>query len=67
MTMPLHLGHFLSKTSLTDMQAYSVTKAAQLHLVKTLAAISGPHIRVNSVSPGLLLTVSRLKSVFGWC
>ncbi|KAF4636716.1 hypothetical protein G7Y89_g1366 [Cudoniella acicularis] len=36
--------------------AYSVTKAAQIHLVKALASISGPHIRVNSVSPGLLLT-----------
>lgn len=36
--------------------AYSVTKAAQLHLVKALAKISGPAIRVNSVSPGILLT-----------
>ncbi|CAG8981185.1 hypothetical protein HYALB_00012805 [Hymenoscyphus albidus] len=36
--------------------AYSVTKAAQIHLMKTLATISGPHIRVNSISPGLLLT-----------
>ncbi|KAL2074049.1 hypothetical protein VTL71DRAFT_7827 [Oculimacula yallundae] len=41
--------------------AYSVTKAAQIHLVKTLASISGPHIRVNSVSPGLLLTEWGLK------
>lgn len=40
------------------LQAYSVTKAAQLHLVKALAKISGPAIRVNSVSPGILLTVS---------
>lgn len=38
--------------------AYSVTKAAQLHLAKGLAMISAPKIRVNSVSPGLLLTVS---------
>jgi NAD(P)-dependent dehydrogenase (short-subunit alcohol dehydrogenase family) len=37
--------------------AYSVTKAAQLHLAKGLAKSCGPHIRVNSVSPGLLLTV----------
>jgi len=36
--------------------AYSVTKAAQIHLVKSLATIAGPHIRVNSVSPGILLT-----------
>lgn len=37
--------------------AYAVTKAAQLHLVKGLAMIAAPKIRVNSVSPGLLLTV----------
>lgn len=38
--------------------AYAVTKAAQLHLAKGLAMIAAPKIRVNSVSPGLLLTVS---------
>lgn len=38
-------------------QAYSVTKAAQIHLVKGLANAAGPNIRVNSVSPGLMLTV----------
>lgn len=37
--------------------AYSVTKAAQLHLARGLAMIAAPKIRVNSVSPGLLLTV----------
>lgn len=37
--------------------AYSVTKAAQIHLVKNLAVMAAPRIRVNSVSPGLLLTV----------
>ncbi|KAI0486451.1 short chain dehydrogenase [Xylaria cf. heliscus] len=36
--------------------AYSVTKAAQLHLAKALAVMAAPKIRVNSVSPGLLLT-----------
>ena len=36
--------------------AYSVSKAAQLHLVKCLAATQGPKVRVNSVLPGLLLT-----------
>ncbi|KAK8139746.1 Granaticin polyketide synthase ketoacyl reductase 2 [Apiospora sp. TS-2023a] len=36
--------------------AYSVTKAAQIHLVKNLAVMAAPKIRVNSVSPGLLLT-----------
>jgi NAD(P)-dependent dehydrogenase (short-subunit alcohol dehydrogenase family) len=35
---------------------YSVTKAAQLHLVKCLAVTVGPNIRVNTVLPGLLLT-----------
>jgi NAD(P)-dependent dehydrogenase (short-subunit alcohol dehydrogenase family) len=42
--------------------AYSVTKAAQLHLVKALAVMAAPNIRVNSVSPGLLLTVSSITS-----
>ncbi|KAK1512664.1 short-chain dehydrogenase [Colletotrichum tamarilloi] len=36
--------------------AYAVTKAAQIHLVKGLALAAGPRIRVNSVSPGLMLT-----------
>lgn len=38
--------------------AYSVTKAAQLHLVKCLAATQGcgGRVRVNAVLPGLLLT-----------
>ncbi|KAG4438895.1 hypothetical protein IFR05_005630 [Cadophora sp. M221] len=55
-------GCFITTASLAGVKpsgssiAYSVTKAAQIHLVKTLATISGPHIRVNSVSPGLLLT-----------
>lgn len=41
--------------------AYAVTKAAQLHLAKGLAQIAAPEIRVNSVSPGLLLTVRRIQ------
>jgi len=41
--------------------AYSVTKAAQFHLVKCLAATVGPKIRVNTVLPGLLLTEWGLK------
>ncbi|KAK8255158.1 short chain dehydrogenase/reductase family protein [Phyllosticta capitalensis] len=36
--------------------AYSVTKAAQLHLMKCLAASQGDKVRVNAVLPGLLLT-----------
>lgn len=42
---------------LTFLKAYSVTKAAQIHLVKGLAISAGPNIRVNTISPGLMLTV----------
>ena len=38
-------------------KAYGVTKAAQLHMIKALASMVGPKIRVNTVSPGLLETV----------
>jgi NAD(P)-dependent dehydrogenase (short-subunit alcohol dehydrogenase family) len=41
--------------------AYSVTKAAGLHLMKCLAATQGPKIRFNAVLPGLLLTEWGLK------
>jgi NAD(P)-dependent dehydrogenase (short-subunit alcohol dehydrogenase family) len=36
--------------------AYSVTKAAQLHLMRSLALTQGEKVRVNAVLPGLLLT-----------
>ncbi|KAL1310752.1 hypothetical protein AAFC00_001004 [Neodothiora populina] len=35
---------------------YSTTKAALIHMTKGLALICAPKIRVNSVSPGLMLT-----------
>lgn len=35
---------------------YSVTKAAQLHLMRCLAATQGPKVRVNAVLPGFLRT-----------
>lgn len=35
---------------------YAISKAAQIYLVKTLSKICAPHIRVNSVSPSLMLT-----------
>jgi len=35
---------------------YSVTKAAQLHLMRCLAFTQAPKIRVNAVLPGILLT-----------
>ncbi|KAI1923407.1 hypothetical protein LOZ58_004726 [Ophidiomyces ophidiicola] len=36
--------------------AYSVSKAAGLHLMKALASTQGTKIRVNAVLPGLILT-----------
>jgi len=36
--------------------AYSVTKAAQLHMLRCLAATQGKNVRTNAVLPGLLLT-----------
>ncbi|SCO21747.1 related to cis-1,2-dihydro-1,2-dihydroxynaphthalene dehydrogenase [Fusarium fujikuroi] len=36
--------------------AYSVTKAAQIHLAKTLAMVMAPSVRVNSVSPSFMET-----------
>ncbi|EXM23857.1 Short-chain dehydrogenase/reductase SDR [Fusarium oxysporum f. sp. vasinfectum] len=35
---------------------YAVTKAAQIHLGKCLAKTAAPSIRVNTISPGILLT-----------
>ncbi|KAF2878126.1 oxidoreductase ucpA [Massariosphaeria phaeospora] len=55
-------GTFISTASVAGVKpsgsslAYSVTKAAQIHLVKGLAVILAPQIRVNCVSPGLMLT-----------
>ncbi|KAK3355136.1 hypothetical protein B0H65DRAFT_37521 [Neurospora tetraspora] len=55
-------GVFITTASLAGVKvsgsslAYSVTKAAQIHLAKGLAQIAAPRIRVNTVSPGLMLT-----------
>ncbi|KAK1636562.1 hypothetical protein BDP81DRAFT_24578 [Colletotrichum phormii] len=55
-------GAFITTASLAGVKvsgsslAYAVTKAAQIHLVKGLALAAGPKVRVNSVSPGLMLT-----------
>ena len=35
---------------------YAISKAAQIYLVKTLSKVCAPNIRVNSVSPALMLT-----------
>ncbi|KAI1440051.1 short chain dehydrogenase [Annulohypoxylon stygium] len=55
-------GSFITTASIAGLSsigsslAYSVTKAAQIHMAKQLARMVGPRIRVNTVSPGLLLT-----------
>jgi NAD(P)-dependent dehydrogenase (short-subunit alcohol dehydrogenase family) len=55
-------GSFLTVASLAGVRPsgsslpYSVTKAAEIHLTKGLATICGPKLRINSVSPGLMMT-----------
>ncbi|KAK3192785.1 hypothetical protein K4F52_001142 [Lecanicillium sp. MT-2017a] len=55
-------GAFITTASIAGVKgtgsslAYGVTKAAQLHMIKALASMVGPKIRVNTVSPGLLET-----------
>ncbi|KIW05254.1 uncharacterized protein PV09_03787 [Verruconis gallopava] len=41
--------------------AYSVTKSAQLHLMRCLANTQGSKVRINAILPGLLLTEWGLK------
>ena len=41
--------------------AYSVTKAAGVHLMKCIATTNGPKTRINAILPGLLLTEWGLK------
>ncbi|RGP66030.1 granaticin polyketide synthase ketoacyl reductase 2 [Fusarium sporotrichioides] len=47
-------GSFVMTSSVAG--AYSVTKAAQIHLAKSLAMVMAPSIRVNAVSPGFMET-----------
>lgn len=61
-------GAFISTASVAGVKpggsslAYSVTKAAQIHLAKGLAVAGGPKgVRVNCVSPGMMLTEWGLK------
>ena len=55
-------GSFLIVSSLAGVVpggssiAYSVCKAAAIHLSKCLASISGPKVRCNTLSPGLMMT-----------
>lgn len=48
-----------SRPNVNRCKAYAVTKAAQVHLIKCLAGVVGPKVRVNCVSPGILMTVCR--------
>jgi NAD(P)-dependent dehydrogenase (short-subunit alcohol dehydrogenase family) len=60
-------GSFITTASVAGVKPsgsslpYSVTKAAAIHLSKALAVICSPSIRVNSVSPGLLMTEWGMK------
>ncbi|KAL6707865.1 hypothetical protein ACN47E_003765 [Coniothyrium glycines] len=60
-------GTFISTASVAGVKPsgssvpYAVTKAAQIHLAKSLAVILAPKIRVNSISPGMMLTEWGLK------
>ncbi|KAF1979941.1 oxidoreductase ucpA [Bimuria novae-zelandiae CBS 107.79] len=60
-------GAFITTASVAGVKpsgsslAYSVTKAAQIHLAKGLAVILAPRVRVNSVSPGMMLTEWGMK------
>ncbi|KAK2625265.1 hypothetical protein QTJ16_005634 [Diplocarpon rosae] len=58
----VHGGVFIMTSSIAgktlggSSMPYSVTKAAQLHLMRCLASTQGPNIRVNAVLPGWLAT-----------
>ncbi|KAK4497990.1 hypothetical protein PRZ48_010646 [Zasmidium cellare] len=60
-------GTFINTASIAGVKPsgsslpYAVTKAASIHLAKSLAVICAPKIRVNTVSPGLLLTEWGMK------
>lgn len=60
-------GAFITTASIAGVKPsgsslpYAVTKAASIHLSKALAVICSPKIRVNAVSPGLLLTEWGMK------
>ncbi|EMC98603.1 hypothetical protein BAUCODRAFT_102941 [Baudoinia panamericana UAMH 10762] len=60
-------GAFISTASIAGVKPsgsslpYAVSKAALIHLCRSLAVIAAPRIRVNSVSPGVVLTDWGLK------
>ena len=45
--------------------AYGAAKAGVEHLTRSLAAEWGPEVRVNCVSPGLIVTAGSMKALFG--
>jgi NAD(P)-dependent dehydrogenase (short-subunit alcohol dehydrogenase family) len=55
-------GSFVTTASLAGVKPggsslpYAISKAAQIYLAKTLSEVCAPNIRVNSVSPSLMLT-----------
>jgi sorbose reductase len=58
---PLHLTHLLLLletilTAILHQACYNATKAAVIHLAKSLAVEWAPFARVNSVSPGYIKT-----------
>ncbi|KAK0389096.1 hypothetical protein NLU13_2671 [Sarocladium strictum] len=60
-------GAFISTASVAGVSgmgsalAYGASKAAQIHMMKGLATMVGPKIRVNTISPGLLETEWALR------
>ncbi len=55
-------GHIINTASIAGLRptgssmAYSVSKAAMIHLTRGLAIALGPDIQVNAIAPGLLVT-----------
>lgn len=57
-----HEGSFITTASMAGVTgmgsslAYAACKAAQIHMIKGLASMVGPNVRVNAVSPALMET-----------
>ncbi|MBL8629539.1 MAG: SDR family oxidoreductase [Rhodospirillaceae bacterium] len=61
-SMSAHGGSIINISSLggitlqTGMGAYSIAKAALLHMTRIMAAELGPKVRVNAIAPGIIET-----------